>query len=153
MSDYSEGTKVEWNWGNGTGTGEIKRIEHIQNAKLVLGVIERFPHLLYISRSRMESIAKKYSLCIGRPQNYTGPIPVENQKEIALFTRRLGVTPHLGVVATKEQMKLGTYEEFQGSYIVDKDPIVFWKWRNDDWFIVSMWGEEAEIMRKEYNGK
>ena len=101
----------------------------------------------------LESIAKKYSLCIGRPQNYTGPIPVENQKEIALFTRRLGVTPHLGVVATKEQMKLGTYEEFQGSYIVDKDPIVFWKWRNDDWFIVSMWGEEAEIMRKEYNGK
>ena len=25
MSDYSEGTKVEWNWGNGTGTGEIKK--------------------------------------------------------------------------------------------------------------------------------
>lgn len=23
MSGYSEGTKVEWDWGNGTGTGEI----------------------------------------------------------------------------------------------------------------------------------
>ena len=23
MADYSEGDKVEWNWGNGTGTGEV----------------------------------------------------------------------------------------------------------------------------------
>ncbi|WP_324752829.1 DUF2945 domain-containing protein [Roseovarius sp. Pro17] len=23
---YSEGTKVEWNWGNGTGTGEIAKV-------------------------------------------------------------------------------------------------------------------------------
>ncbi|MGR3542268.1 MAG: hypervirulence associated TUDOR domain-containing protein [Hasllibacter sp.] len=22
---YSEGDKVEWNWGNGTGTGEVKK--------------------------------------------------------------------------------------------------------------------------------
>ena len=25
MSDYSEGTKVEWSWGNGTGTGKVKK--------------------------------------------------------------------------------------------------------------------------------
>ncbi|WP_102109090.1 DUF2945 domain-containing protein [Oceaniglobus roseus] len=23
MSDYSEGTKVQWSWGNGTGTGKV----------------------------------------------------------------------------------------------------------------------------------
>ena len=23
MSDYSEGTKVEWDWGNGTATGKV----------------------------------------------------------------------------------------------------------------------------------
>ena len=23
---YSEGTKVEWNWGNGTGTGKIVKV-------------------------------------------------------------------------------------------------------------------------------
>lgn len=23
---YSEGTKVEWNWGNGTGTGKIETV-------------------------------------------------------------------------------------------------------------------------------
>ncbi len=23
---YSEGTKVEWNWGSGTGTGEVTKI-------------------------------------------------------------------------------------------------------------------------------
>ncbi len=23
MADYSEGDKVEWNWGNGTGSGEV----------------------------------------------------------------------------------------------------------------------------------
>lgn len=23
MSDYSEGTKVEWDWGNGTATGNV----------------------------------------------------------------------------------------------------------------------------------
>ena len=26
MSGYSEGTKVEWNWGSGTGTGQIETI-------------------------------------------------------------------------------------------------------------------------------
>ena len=26
MSGYSEGTKVEWNWGNGTGTGKIAEV-------------------------------------------------------------------------------------------------------------------------------
>ncbi|MFQ6551613.1 DUF2945 domain-containing protein [Aestuariibius insulae] len=25
MSDYSEGDKVEWNWGNGTGTGTVQK--------------------------------------------------------------------------------------------------------------------------------
>ena len=24
MATYSKGDKVEWNWGNGTGTGEVK---------------------------------------------------------------------------------------------------------------------------------
>lgn len=24
MANYSEGTKVEWDWGNGTGTGEVQ---------------------------------------------------------------------------------------------------------------------------------
>ena len=26
MAGYDEGTKVEWDWGNGTGTGEIKKV-------------------------------------------------------------------------------------------------------------------------------
>ena len=26
MSGYSEGTKVEWDWGNGTGTGKVQKI-------------------------------------------------------------------------------------------------------------------------------
>ena len=26
MADYSEGDKVEWNWGNGTGTGKVVKI-------------------------------------------------------------------------------------------------------------------------------
>lgn len=26
MSGYSEGTKVKWNWGNGTGEGEIETV-------------------------------------------------------------------------------------------------------------------------------
>lgn len=26
MSGYSEGTKVEWDWGNGTGTGKIDKV-------------------------------------------------------------------------------------------------------------------------------
>jgi len=26
MAGYSEGTKVEWNWGNGKGTGKIVQI-------------------------------------------------------------------------------------------------------------------------------
>lgn len=26
MSGYSKGTKVKWNWGNGTGTGEITEV-------------------------------------------------------------------------------------------------------------------------------
>ncbi len=26
MSRYSEGTKVEWDWGNGTGTGKIETV-------------------------------------------------------------------------------------------------------------------------------
>ncbi|GFE66104.1 DUF2945 domain-containing protein [Litoreibacter roseus] len=26
MSKYSEGDKVEWNWGNGTGTGKVAKV-------------------------------------------------------------------------------------------------------------------------------
>ncbi|MEL6750732.1 MAG: DUF2945 domain-containing protein [Pseudomonadota bacterium] len=26
MAGYSEGTKVEWDWGNGTGTGKIQSV-------------------------------------------------------------------------------------------------------------------------------
>ena len=26
MAKYSEGTKVEWDWGNGTGTGKIETV-------------------------------------------------------------------------------------------------------------------------------
>lgn len=26
MAAYSKGTKVEWNWGNGTGTGKITEV-------------------------------------------------------------------------------------------------------------------------------
>lgn len=26
MSGYSEGTKVQWDWGNGTGTGKIEKV-------------------------------------------------------------------------------------------------------------------------------
>ena len=26
MSQYSKGTKVEWSWGNGTGTGKITEV-------------------------------------------------------------------------------------------------------------------------------
>ena len=25
MATYSEGTKVEWDWGNGTGTGKVEK--------------------------------------------------------------------------------------------------------------------------------
>ncbi|UWR21942.1 DUF2945 domain-containing protein [Sulfitobacter sp. S190] len=25
MADYSEGDKVEWDWGNGTGTGKVQK--------------------------------------------------------------------------------------------------------------------------------
>ena len=26
MPSYSEGTKVEWDWGNGTGTGKVAKV-------------------------------------------------------------------------------------------------------------------------------
>ena len=26
MSGYSEGDRVEWNWGNGTGTGKVAKV-------------------------------------------------------------------------------------------------------------------------------
>ncbi len=32
---YSEGTKVEWDWGNGTGTGRIARV---YTAKITLNI-------------------------------------------------------------------------------------------------------------------
>ncbi|WP_432255263.1 DUF2945 domain-containing protein [Limimaricola sp. AA108-03] len=34
---YSEGDKVKWNWGNGTGTGKITKVYHQKITKTISG--------------------------------------------------------------------------------------------------------------------
>lgn len=37
MAGYSEGTKVEWDWGNGTGTGEIETVYTKKTTRKIKG--------------------------------------------------------------------------------------------------------------------
>jgi len=37
MSGYSEGTKVEWEWGNGTATGEIETVYTQKTTRKIKG--------------------------------------------------------------------------------------------------------------------
>lgn len=37
MSGYSKGDKVEWEWGNGTGTGEIKTVHTEKVTRTIKG--------------------------------------------------------------------------------------------------------------------
>ena len=37
MSGYSEGDKVKWDWGNGTGTGKIKTVHTSKVTRTIKG--------------------------------------------------------------------------------------------------------------------
>lgn len=37
MSGYSEGTRVAWNWGNGTAEGEIAKVYHQKRTLKIKG--------------------------------------------------------------------------------------------------------------------
>ena len=123
----------------------VKRKALVAQHREIAEWLSLFPTLKYIPRKKMEEVAEKYSLVIDSPENFTGPIPKENRAELAEFYTEHGNKPEMIVVGTIDQFAT-TGRVKRGPYLVeDPDPIVLWKLNEDDWFIVTMWGPEAEI--------
>tara|TARA_R110002020_G_scaffold330812_8_gene546415 strand:- start:525 stop:809 length:285 start_codon:yes stop_codon:yes gene_type:complete len=66
MKSYSEGTKVQWNWGDGTGTGHIKTVytekvtRKIKGAEVTRKATKSDP-AYYIEQEDGDSVLKSHS--------------------------------------------------------------------------------------------
>ena len=122
------------------------------------------PQYIFVLESEIKRICMKYGLLSGDVQRFTGEIPKENRQEILSFSKSYPNFNNyrLGMIATKDQFEFrhnGLHnDEVQEYMIVDKDPIVTYVVEGtpystspESWgrLIVSMWGDEAEIIKKE----